>query len=65
MATSNFAALGALHYLRQHLDPDTVLRNPERVFVFPDSVSQHLWMFAPGRRVGITKAARLRAVPPP
>lgn len=49
VATSNFAALGALHYLRQHLDPDTVLRNPERVFVFPDSVSQHLWMFAPGR----------------
>ncbi|MEZ5386463.1 MAG: hypothetical protein R3F13_13205 [Prosthecobacter sp.] len=52
VATSNFAAMGALHYLRQHLDPDTVLRSPDRVFVFPDSVSQHIWMFAPGRTDG-------------
>ncbi len=49
LATSQFAALGALNYLRQHLDPDAVLREPDRVFVFADPVGQHLWCFAPGR----------------
>lgn len=49
LATSQFAALGALHYLRRHLDPDAVLREPDRVFVFADPVGQHLWCFAPGR----------------
>lgn len=48
VATSQFAALGALHYLRQHLDLDAIVRQPDRVWVFPDSTSQHIWMFMPG-----------------
>lgn len=52
VATSQFAALGSLDYLRQHLDKDTLLRNPERVWVFPDSAAQHIWMFAPSSATG-------------
>lgn len=48
VATSDFAALGALHYLRQHLDLDAIVRQPDRVWVFPDSTSQHIWFFLPG-----------------
>lgn len=48
VATSDFAAIGALHYLRQRLDLDAIVRQPDRVWVFPDSISQHIWMFLPG-----------------
>jgi hypothetical protein len=54
VATSDFAALGALHYLRQHLDLDAIVRQPDRVWVFPDSVSQHIWMFLPGTDGALT-----------
>lgn len=52
VATSQFAALGSLDYLRQYLDKDTLLRSPERVWVFPDSAGQHIWMFAPSLATG-------------
>jgi len=52
VATSQFAALGSLEYLRRYLDQDAMLRTPERVWMFPDSASQHLWMFAPSVTTG-------------
>lgn len=52
VATSQFAALGSLEYLRRFLDQDAMLRTPERVWMFPDSASQHLWMFAPSAATG-------------
>ncbi len=46
--TSEFAALGSLYYLRDRVDLDEVVRNPGRVWVFPDTTSQHLWISLPG-----------------
>lgn len=48
VATSQFAALGALELLREYIDTDAILRQPDRTWVFPDAASQHIWMFAPG-----------------
>lgn len=44
---SEFAAAEAAAYIAELVDRDAIHANPERVFVFPDVTSQHLWMYMP------------------
>lgn len=55
VATSQFAAASAIQYIKERVDLDAITRDPSRVWVFPDSSSQHLWMFMPattGAQIG-------------
>lgn len=48
VANSQFAALAAVKHLRDRVDLAELARKPQRTFLFPDAVSQHLWMSLPG-----------------
>ncbi len=48
VASSTFAALTAVKHLRDRVDLAELARKPQRTFVFPDAISQHLWMSLPG-----------------
>ena len=48
VATSEFTALAAVKHLRDRVDLAELARKPHRSFLFPDPISQHLWMSLPG-----------------
>lgn len=48
VATSEFTALAAVKHLRDRVDLAELARKPQRSFLFPDPISQHLWMSLPG-----------------
>lgn len=48
VASNQFAALAAVKHLRARVDLAELARKPQRAFLFPDTISQHLWMSLPG-----------------
>lgn len=44
---SDFAAVGAAAYIRDRVDVAAISRHPERCWLFPDIVSQHIWFSLP------------------
>lgn len=48
VANSEFTALAAVKHLRDRVDLAELARKPQRSFLFPDPISQHLWMSLPG-----------------
>lgn len=44
---SDFAAVGAAAYIRDRVDVAAISRTPERCWLFPDIVSQHIWFSLP------------------
>lgn len=48
VASSEFTALAAVKHLRDRVDLAELARKPQRSFLFPDPISQHLWMSLPG-----------------